>query len=92
MVFSSTIYLFVFLPVVLIVYYNPVIKGRTFKNIFLLFASLVFYAWGEPAFVFLMLLSILVTWFAGLKLQKTYSKIILISVIFYHIIILFIFK
>ncbi len=92
MVFSSTIYLFVFLPVVLSVYYNPVIKGRTFKNIFLLFASLVFYAWGEPAFVFLMLLSILVTWFAGLKLQKTYSKIILISVIFYHIIILFIFK
>jgi hypothetical protein len=68
MVFSSTIFLFVFLPVVLVIYYNPIFKGRTFRNIFLLIASLAFYAWGEPVFVFLMLLSIVITWFLGLKI------------------------
>jgi hypothetical protein len=68
MVFSSTIFLFVFLPVVLVIYYNPIFKGRTFRNIFLLIASLAFYAWGEPVFVFLMLLSIIITWLLGLKI------------------------
>jgi D-alanyl-lipoteichoic acid acyltransferase DltB (MBOAT superfamily) len=69
MVFSSTVFLFVFLPVVLVVYYNPIFKGRTFRNIFLLIASLAFYAWGEPVFVFLMLLSIIITWFLGIKIE-----------------------
>lgn len=88
MVFSSTIFLFVFLPILLFLYYCPVFKGRKSKNIILLAASLGFYAWGEPVFVFLMLLSILVTWGIGLKLTRT--KLIL--GITYNIGILFVFK
>lgn len=57
MVFSSTIFLFIFLPAVLAGYY---LLDRRFKNIFLLIASLVFYAWGEPKFVFVMAVSIMV--------------------------------
>ena len=62
MVFSGNIFLFVFLPVTLLFYFNPFTKkcrdgGRTFKNIVLLIASLVFYGWGEPRFVFIMMIS-----------------------------------
>lgn len=65
MVFSSTVFLFLFLPIVVLIYFIPIVKNRTFKNIFLLLASLSFYAWGEPVFVFLMMFSILVTWILG---------------------------
>jgi D-alanyl-lipoteichoic acid acyltransferase DltB (MBOAT superfamily) len=92
MVFSSTTFLFIFLPTVLFIYYNPVFKGREFRNIFLLLASFIFYAWGEPLFVFLMLLSIIITWFLGMKLGGKNSKIVLIVGILYHIVILVIFK
>ena len=57
MVFSSPIFLFAFLPLVLAGYY---LLDRRFKNGFLLIASLLFYAWGEPDFVFVMVGSILV--------------------------------
>ena len=63
MVFSSPIFLLFFLPLVLVVYYNPLFKGRSFRNNVLLVFSLVFYAWGEPLFVFVMMLSILINWF-----------------------------
>jgi len=56
MVFSSTIFLFAFLPLTLAGYY---LVDRRFKNIFLLLFSLFFYAWGEPKFVFVMICSIL---------------------------------
>ncbi len=55
MVFSSTLFLFVFLPAVLLLYY--LVKPR-FQNGILLLASLLFYAYGEPKFIFVMLLSI----------------------------------
>lgn len=46
-------YIFIlFLPVVLIIYYNPMIQNRQFQNIFLLIASVFFYAWGEPVYVY----------------------------------------
>lgn len=94
MVFSSTVFLFVFLPIILVIYYNPIFKGRRFRNIFLLLASLGFYAWGEPIFVFLMILSIIITWFLGIKIAKSDNKpkIPLIVGITYHVLILFIFK
>lgn len=94
MVFSSTVFLFVFLPVVLTIYYNPIFKGRKFKNIFLLLASLGFYAWGEPIFVFLMILSIFITWLLGIQISKSTSKrkLILSLGVVYHVFILFIFK
>lgn len=59
MLFTSTIFLCVFLPVVFGLYYfPPVQKRRTFQNMLLFVASLVFYAWGEPVYILLMLFSI----------------------------------
>ena len=51
MLFSSSVFLFLFLPVVLLVYYLPLRRWRQGQNVFLLLASLGFYAWGEPWFV-----------------------------------------
>ena len=67
MVFSSIEFLFVFMPAVLLFYY--ILPGR-FKNIFLLIANLVFYAYGEPFYVLLMLASVIVNFFAGKIIQK----------------------
>ena len=92
MVFSSTVFLFLFLPIVVLIYFNPIVKNRTFKNIFLLLASLSFYAWGEPVFVFLMMFSILVTWILGLHLNGLHRKIVLFVGIGYHVSVLFLFK
>ena len=92
MVFSSTVFLFLFLPLVIMIYYNPFIKGRKFKNIFLFLASLGFYAWGEPIYVFLMLISIVVTWILAFFLRGRYKRVILAIGIIYHVGVLFIFK
>ncbi len=54
MLFSSTVFLFVFLPLVLFFYYLPLRGRRNAQNVFLLIASLGFYAWGEPWFVLVM--------------------------------------
>lgn len=63
MLFSSTIFLFLFLPTVLIVYY---LLPRSFRNGWLLVASLFFYAFGEPRFALLMLLSVAINYFFAL--------------------------
>ena len=67
MVFSSTVFLFIFLPLTLMAYY---VLDRRFKNIILLIASLVFYAWGEPRFVFVMLGSIMVNHAFAILIDK----------------------
>ena len=74
MLFSSITFLFLFLPVVIAVYYNPFVKARGFRNIVLLIASLFFYGWGEPVFVFLMILSIIVNWAFGLMVDSMRKK------------------
>ena len=56
MLFSSITFLFIFLPVTLALYF---IVPNKFRNIIMLIASLIFYAWGEPVYIILMLLSIL---------------------------------
>ena len=66
MLFSSSVFLFAFLPVVLLCYYGPLRSTRRGQNLFLLIASLFFYAFGEPRFVLVMLASILVNWLLGL--------------------------
>ncbi len=63
MVFSSTVFLLLFLPVLLLVYYLPVRNCRWWRNAVILLFSLGFYAWGEPLFVWVMLLSIFVNWY-----------------------------
>lgn len=93
MVFSSTVFLFLFLPLVLIIYYNPIVKNRKFRNIFLLLVSLGFYAWGEPVFVFIMMLSIIINWFLALKIDKNEKKKrYVILAILYNVGLLFVFK
>lgn len=66
MVFSSIIFLFAFLPIVLTVYY--VIKPQL-RNIFLLIASLFFYYWGEPKFLIIMVASIIWNYICAIGLD-----------------------
>ena len=70
MIFSSITFLFYFLPVLLIVYY---LVPKKAKNIVLLVSSMLFYFVGEPKYIFLMLVSILVTYIFGLLISK-YEK------------------
>ena len=67
MVFSSITFLFLFLPIVLAVYY---IVPEKAKNIILLIASILFYAWGEPVYIVLMLLSIILNYFCGQDIEE----------------------
>ena len=69
MVFSSNVFLFVFLPCVLVGYYL-LKRWRTASNVFLTLASLGFYAWGEPTFVFVMMASIVCNWLFGLWVDR----------------------
>ena len=67
-VFSNLVFLYVFLPIVLLCYF---IVPRFLKNTILLIASLFFYAWGEPTYVFLMLFSIFMNYIFGLAVSKS---------------------
>lgn len=67
MVFSSLVFMFAYLPLTLLIYYIVPRKGR---NIFLFFINLVFYGWGEPKLVFLMLFNILFNYLGGFLVDK----------------------
>lgn len=71
MLFSSIPFLFYFLPIVLLVYFLVPWK---FKNSVLLLSSLLFYGWGEPKYVFLMIASILLFYGCGLFIEKAKTK------------------
>lgn len=70
MVFSSLLFLFRFLPVVFLLYF---LAPRRFRNLILLLVSLVFYAWGEPVYVILMVISILISWLGGVAVHHYQS-------------------
>lgn len=94
MVFSSIIFLYFFLPIVLAVYY---ISPDKLKNIVLFLSGLFFYAWGEPIYVFLMLLTVTVDFTAGRVIDKYDSsvaiqRIALIASLTINLGILFTFK
>ena len=93
MVFSSTVFLFLFLPMLMVLYFLP-LKSRTWKNAVLLLFSIAFYAWGEPVFVFLMLFSILVNWLLGLQMDKNpdRKKLWMITAVIFDILLIGIFK
>ena len=74
MVFSSMIFLFVFLSVILFTYY-VILQKDTHRNIFLLIASLVSYAWEEPIYVLLMIFSILINFRLGILIDKYEANI-----------------
>lgn len=71
MVFSSIIFMFTFLPITLMLYY---IAPRSFRNFILLLISLVFYAWGEPVYVFLMIFTTIFDYIMGLIIDKHRGK------------------
>ena len=66
MIFSSLLFIFIFLPVTLVLYYVVPMK---FKNLVLLLVSLVFYAWGEPVYILLMMFSIVFNYFSALQID-----------------------
>jgi len=69
MIFASTLFLFLFLPLTLTGYFLISPKLGILQNIFLLMMSLIFYAWGEPIYVFLMIGSISMNYIAGVLLH-----------------------
>lgn len=102
MVFSSTVFLFLFLPVTLLLYSPKLFyknRGRETekKNFVLLAVSLIFYAWGEPLYVLLMMLSIVFNYLIGLDLEmhrenRKKMKLILIFGIVFNVFALGFFK
>lgn len=94
MLFSSIVFLFYFLPIVFLLYY-AVSFSRMLQNIVLLLASLVFYAWGEPVYVLIMIGSIILNSFFGWRVERTTGrtkKSYLIIAIIANISVLFVFK
>lgn len=96
MLFSSSTFLFAFLPIVIFIYFVFLRNHRNLQNIFLLIASLIFYAWGEVAFVFVMMLSIIANYFFGLFVSRAKNinkkKLALVLSIVFNLSILFVFK
>lgn len=92
MVFSSVTFLFIFLPIVFILY--TLLPNLTLKNSLLIIASLIFYAFGEPVYVFLLIFSALVNYIFGLNITgyNKKAKIILALAVIYNIGMLGIFK
>ncbi|MEJ0056478.1 MAG: MBOAT family O-acyltransferase [Bacteroidota bacterium] len=72
MLFSSVIFIFKFLPLALLIYF--LLIKNFLKNLFLLIISLIFYAWGEPVYVILMMVSIIVNYFFGVLIERTTGK------------------
>ena len=72
MLFSSITFLAFFLPIVIFLYYAlPSIK---YRNTILLLSSLLFYAWGEPKFIFLMIVSIIFNFNMGIFISEKESR------------------
>lgn len=94
MVFSSIPFLYYFLPAVLILYF---IAGKRFANLILFAASLAFYAWGEPKYVFLMLGSTFLGYLFAILIEKSgkktaVSKILLFAAVGVNVLALCVFK
>lgn len=71
MVFTSTVFMFMFLPLVVGGYF---LIRKEFRNMLLLLASLLFYAWGEPKFVLVMILSIIINFYCGILIHKNFNN------------------
>ena len=89
MVFSSILFIFFFLPVFLLLYF---IAPKKIRNTILLIFSLIFYAWGEPIYIILMILSTFINYILALLMNKNNKKIYLILCIIINVLLLGIFK
>ncbi len=98
MLFSSTTFIFLFLPLVILVCHTVLRKSRPLQNAFLFAASLFFYAWGEPRFVFVMAASIAVNWLLALVIGKRRdkggrsAKVLTVLAVCLNLALLFVFK
>lgn len=100
MVFSDLFFLFVFIPLFILTYLAGALLDRkyekyTFRNSALILFSLIFYAWGEPAYVFLMLFSVVVNYVFGLHIDKNEDKkrkMFLILGVGFNLLLLCVFK
>lgn len=93
MVFSSSIFLFGFLGILLLLYFNPCFSSRKFRNVLLLLASLLFYAWGEPVFVFIMIASICINFYLVKIMERAVrKKQVLTLCVVWNVGLLFVFK
>ena len=94
MVFSSLIFLYLFLPINIVFYF--ISKNNTYRNIVLLCFSLLFYAWGQPFYMILLVLSSLVNYFLSILINKyqgnSKSKLFLIIAIIFDLGILGFYK
>lgn len=95
MVFSSLLFIFIYLVVTLALYYA--VPNRVYRNVILCVLSLIFYGWGEPSFVLLMIFSIAFNWLAGLLVGKyrsdeKRSKTILVISVVVNLALLGVFK
>ena len=89
MVFTSISFIYYFLPLLLICYF---VVPKKFRNIILLMFSVLFYFYGEPKYILLMLIEVLISYVVGLLIDKYKSKNILIIGIFIHVLLFGIFK
>lgn len=94
MVFSSLFFIYAFLPVTLFLYF--IYKGKAYRNYILIISSLIFYAWGEPVWVLLLVLTTWIDYFAA-KIIDQYkglrqSKAALSCAVVSNLLILFYFK
>lgn len=93
MVFSNSVFLFVFLPIVLAVYY--LLRGNI-RNYWILLVSIIFYAWNKPSFTFILLGSIVLNYIGGICVEKFSAlrkrRIALWSIIGANLLLLFYFK
>lgn len=91
MTFSSVVFLFIFLPVTFLLY--TVLKNHTARNVLLAAASLIFYAFGEPIAVFIMIGSIILNYIFGLAVSKEkHAKLMVMLAAILNIGMLFAFK
>ena len=90
MVFSSLTFISVFLPVVFLLY--TFLPGKKLKNSLLLIASLLFYAYGEPVYIFLMIGSILLNYSLGILCGTKQSKVSVVLAVIVNLGILGVFK
>lgn len=92
MVFSSITFVYAFFPLVAVAYYLS--KNRVYRNVVLLLASLLFYSWGEPRFLLLMLAATLAAYCGGLLMERStaHKRLILIVTVVLLVGNLFVFK
>ena len=72
MVFSSLTFLFAFLPITLILYY--LMPNNKARNVIILISGIVFYAWGEPRYIILMMISMVLAYVFGIIIEKTKAE------------------